>query len=67
MGTKSDEVIESTDAAVDAAPANSLGHYLIVRHAFGSYRKGDAIRDEATIKGILADAVKARSVHKVIG
>jgi hypothetical protein len=66
MGTKSDEVIESADATVDA-PTNTLGHYLIVRHAFDSYRKGDAIRDEATIKGILADAGKARSVHRVIG
>lgn len=50
-----------------AAPANTLGHYLVVRHAFGKYRKGDAIRDEATIKAILANPVQARAVHQVLG
>ncbi|APR40030.1 hypothetical protein [Paraburkholderia sp. SOS3] len=53
-------------AQAENAPANTLGHYLIVRHAFGTYRKGDAIRDEATIAAVLANAVQARNVHKVL-
>jgi hypothetical protein len=62
MGTKQiDDTIQTPDT-----PTNTLAHYLIVRHAFGSYRKGDAIRDEATITAILADAGNAANVHKVV-
>ncbi|MGA7781088.1 MAG: hypothetical protein WCA85_25740 [Paraburkholderia sp.] len=66
-----DTVIDSADVAgnmTDAGnePVNTLGHYLVVRHAFGEYRKGDAIRDEVTIKAVL-NGENARSVHKVIG
>jgi hypothetical protein len=45
---------------------NTLGYYLVVRHAFGSYRKGDAIRDPDEIAAVLAGE-NASSVHKVIG
>lgn len=65
MATKQTDSGTATTAA--AAPTNTLGHYLVVRHAFGRYRKGDAIRDEVAIKVILANPVQARSVHKVIG
>lgn len=43
---------------------NLLGYYLVVRHAFGDYRKGDAIRDPDQIAAVLAE--NAGSVHKVI-
>ena len=45
---------------------NTLGYYLVVRHAFGDYRKGDAIRDMDEIAAVLAGE-NASSVHKVIG
>jgi hypothetical protein len=68
MGTtKSDAVTDTEQPEVVAGPENTLGHYLVVRHPFESYRKGDAIRDETNIKAILEDAGKRRSVHKVIG
>jgi hypothetical protein len=67
MGTtKSDAVTDAEQPEAAAAPANTLGHYLVVRHAFGSHRKGDAIRDEAQILAVLKGE-NARSVHKVIG
>ncbi|CAE6838336.1 hypothetical protein [Paraburkholderia nemoris] len=62
MATKSDAI---ADTPVEVT-TNTLGHYLVVRHAFDAYRKGDAIRDEATITAILKDDQKKRSVHKVI-
>lgn len=48
------------------AKQNTLGYYLVVRHAFGDYRKGDAIRDPDEITAVLAGEY-ASSVHKVIG
>jgi hypothetical protein len=45
---------------------NTLGYYLVVRHAFGNYRKGDAIRDQDEITAVLAGE-NANFVHKVIG
>lgn len=47
--------------------ANTLGYYLTVRHAFESYRKGDAIRDMDEITRILSSDELKRNVHKVIG
>lgn len=44
---------------------NTLGYYLVVRHAFGNYRKGDPIRDMDEIAAVLKD--NAHCVHKVIG
>lgn len=46
-------------------PVNTLGYYLVVRHAFEQYRKGDAIRDQAEIERVLAS--NQHAVHKVIG
>jgi hypothetical protein len=75
MATKQpDAVVEQTDAATESADtaaeqataANTLGHYLVVRHAFGTYRKGDAIRDPDEIAAVLAGE-NAHFVHKVIG
>lgn len=43
---------------------NTLGYYLVVRHAFGDYRKGDAIRDPDAIAAVLNGENKG-SVHKV--
>jgi hypothetical protein len=48
-----------------AVEANTLGYYLVVRHAFGDYRKGDAIRDPGEIAAVLGSEY-AQSVHKVI-
>ncbi|WGS53578.1 hypothetical protein LFL96_21205 [Paraburkholderia sp. D15] len=50
---------------VGNGPASTLAHYLVVRHAFDDYRKGDAIRAEADIIAVLASE-NARNVHKVI-
>ena len=59
---------KQSDAAPESVEAESmLGHYLVVRHAFGAYRKGDAIRDEATIRQVLASKENALNVHKVLG
>jgi hypothetical protein len=61
------------DAVTDGAPtedaiaerANPLDYRLVVRHAFGNYRKGDAITDAGEIAAVLAGE-SAGSVHKVI-
>lgn len=54
--TKSDAV-EQTGVKLD--------YYLVVRHAFDDYRKGDAIRDAGEVAAVLKD--NAHNVHKVIG
>lgn len=51
--------------AVANEPVNTLAHYLVVRHSFDAYSKGDAIRDEATITAVLAGE-NAHCVHKVV-
>jgi hypothetical protein len=38
-------------------------YYLVVRHAFEQYRKGDAIRDASEIARVLAG--NSHNVHKV--
>ena len=48
-----------------ATNSNTLGFHLVVRHAFGNYRKGDAIYDADEISAVLAGE-NARSVHRVI-
>lgn len=55
--TQSDTVIETEQ------PANTFGYYLVVRHAFEQYRKGDAVREQAEIERILGS--NAHNVHKV--
>lgn len=55
----------ATDGVEASEPVNTLAHYLVVRHSFGSYNKGDAIRDEATITAVL-QGENDRSVHKVL-
>lgn len=62
MATKKIDVAADDATNQDGAPE----HYLVVRHAFDNYRKGDAIRDEAAIAQVLAGD-NARNVHKVIG
>jgi hypothetical protein len=61
---ETDQYGDETTAEVVAE--SSVGHYLIVRHAFGSYRKGDAIRDEGDIKKVLSSPENAHNVHKVL-
>lgn len=40
-----------------------LDYYLVVRHAFDDYRKGDAIRDAGEVARVLAG--NPHNVHKV--
>ena len=54
-----------SDAAAEQ-PENTLGYFLVVRHAFEQYRKGDPIRDQDEITRVLAGA-NNHNVHKVIG
>jgi hypothetical protein len=55
--TQSDAVAETEQAQ------STLGYYLVVRHAFEQYRKGDAIRDASEIERVLAS--NSHNVHKV--
>lgn len=52
--------------AADDQPVNTLGYYLVVRHAFDQYRKGDAIRKQSDIERVLGGA-NHHNVHKVVG
>jgi hypothetical protein len=56
---------KQSDADTPNTPVNTLGYYLVVRHAFGDYRKGDAIRDPEVIAAVTSGD-NASSVHKVI-
>jgi hypothetical protein len=51
---------------VAAEPSNALGYHLVVRHAFGTYRKGYAIYDEKEMAAVMAGD-NAHSVHRVVG
>lgn len=53
-----------TDAVEQPAQNEAkLDYYLVVRHAFEDYRKGDAIRDPNEVARVLAASPHA--VHKV--
>lgn len=46
------------------AKQDAPAFYLVVIHAFGAYRRGDAIRDAAEIEHVLASE-NANSVNRV--
>ncbi|MGN6085791.1 hypothetical protein [Trinickia sp.] len=53
-----------SDAVEQAAqPEAALDYYLVVRHAFEDYRKGDAIRGPGEVARVLAG--NPHNVHKV--
>ena len=53
-----------TDAVEQTAQTEvALDYYLVVRHAFEKYRKGDSIRDAGEVARVLAD--NPHNVHKV--
>lgn len=53
-----------SDALEQAAqPEAALDFYLVVRHAFEDYRKGDAIRAPAEVARVLGS--NPHNVHKV--
>jgi len=66
MATKQSDAGTTEQVDASAEPVNTLGHYLVVRHAFANYRKGDAIRDPAEIAAVKSGE-NAHFVHKVIG
>lgn len=55
--TQSDTVEQTAQSEV------ALDYYLVVRHAFEDYRKGDAIREAPEVARVLAG--NPRNVHKV--
>lgn len=57
----------NTSAEQADAVESTLGYYLVVRHAFGQYRKGDAIRDPAEIERVLQADGNRHNVHRVMG
>ncbi len=53
-----------SDAVEQAAqPEVALDYYLVVRHAFEDYRKGDAIRESSEVERVLS--CNPHNVHKV--
>lgn len=53
------------ESQVTQAAPRVPDHHVVVRHAFGNYKKGDFITDADEIDAILAGDGSA-SVHKVV-
>jgi len=58
MAKTQSDAVEQT-----AQPEAKLDYYLVVRHAFEQYRKGDAIREADEVARVLAG--NPHNVHKV--